>query len=1151
MSLSRTALEMTQSSAACFYDYIQMSMEARYPFINNSRRCLETSQIHMDGWLLKAGPFSQDISLVSIVLSCVVPSTTLLPLCFESSPACVAFWCLGTFDVLEPVFSSSKHWDFLFMSLTVSVMALAVIPSTNSPQPYLLSASVTGGGEKSEQAPTSLRPLHPALVQSSTDTDSICDDRAMASSNDGESGRDFDKLSDIGETLGADEDNQTRIVVSSRSSLDGDECSCEGAEAATEQRPFHRWIKTLHRRAQRSRIRDIDGRAEPLRGSLEEDLLSNRRKSSSESSFQYVAGIRSASVSIAGSVMTRSKQNAGWPSHHAADRNSRASMSTGRRSEDSIRQERLSIDPAVTERLLQRRRILEELISTEESYIGDVKFLMNVYITILASLPTQQPGLRSSINRNLTDIVELHEEILGDLHRVVPNSEYTQVDGKLPIQRSIPAHSHRRWRSLDSVPENKGGTSWLQNLPSMTADPEVAAKVSRVFGIRMHRFFVYEEYGAKYEMMIKDVASAPRTMPQWETYQRGLEALAASLGSINHQLDHSKKSLTIGDLLVKPIQRICKYPLLFAELLKYTPVYDCPTSHAEIENVLVRLREATSEINRATDDPGVKATMERTWLLQDRLSLPDQVFQPIFSRLSTANHVQCFTSSAKMTIRSLGQNRLCGALHVCWQTRDGVKGEYMICLLYKDCLCLATTSSRGDQVYTIQACIGLSTIKIEEADNGRGLQCHTAPFSWKLVFEIDYQLYEVIMTACSPKEEIEWRSRLAGSIPSEEHDLGEPAWTSSLYLNIKSLGTVFGKPGKGTVARRLSIHRATTVGPKSPLCQVILKNTTTIKDPSSTVSGPSINRSQSLLTTNSRIPVLAPSRSERARLEALLADVWSRKELPFPGITTRSKSEHIVRSSASTVMRKLSVASIANSLTKRSASSASLGSSSNNNNEKDDDNELPHVNSAVESLVALNSEMNFSIKDPDQELDDAHRLPPIDDETERTKSSNSGPSSDGLPSSHARRLHPTSVGIERLEVSSQAHRRVRRAPALRTSSANSISKGKGRPASAKSTSPTSGEKENVIISTETRSPAPRGAKNERKASSRWSKVGHLLSGWNSHAQKHGGLAICFAPLYLPTIVMHQKRLARRNEMIARRPVTFVLTIWVLLDSTTP
>lgn len=68
----------------------------------------------------------------------------------------------------------------------------------------------------------------------------------------------------------------------------------------------------------------------------------------------------------------------------------------------------------------------------------------------------------------------------------------------------------------------------------------------------MNRFFIYEEYGAKYELMIKDVASAHRSMPKWQSYQKGLEVLAASLGPANSQDDDSKKkSLTIGDLLVK------------------------------------------------------------------------------------------------------------------------------------------------------------------------------------------------------------------------------------------------------------------------------------------------------------------------------------------------------------------------------------------------------------------------------------------------------------------------------------------------------------------------------------------------------------------------------------------------------------------------
>ena len=80
---------------------------------------------------------------------------------------------------------------------------------------------------------------------------------------------------------------------------------------------------------------------------------------------------------------------------------------------------------------------------------------------------------------------------------------------------------------------------------------------------------------------------------------------------------------------------------------------------------------------------------------------------------------QCSECSPKSSVRSLGQVQLCGALHLCWQTRKGVNGQYMVCVLYKDALCLATAEGL-DQHYMVQACISLNTVKIEEADNGRG-----------------------------------------------------------------------------------------------------------------------------------------------------------------------------------------------------------------------------------------------------------------------------------------------------------------------------------------------------------------------------------------------------------------------------------------------
>jgi hypothetical protein len=101
-------------------------------------------------------------------------------------------------------------------------------------------------------------------------------------------------------------------------------------------------------------------------------------------------------------------------------------------------------------------------------------------VTLMASIPTLSLSLRESINRNLNEIVELHDELLGNLHRVVPHSEYTQL---CYTDRTSPqsACGHHRWRSLDAVPEHIGETSWLQRIPGMIAEPKVAASVARVF----------------------------------------------------------------------------------------------------------------------------------------------------------------------------------------------------------------------------------------------------------------------------------------------------------------------------------------------------------------------------------------------------------------------------------------------------------------------------------------------------------------------------------------------------------------------------------------------------------------------------------------------------------------------------------------------
>lgn len=95
----------------------------------------------------------------------------------------------------------------------------------------------------------------------------------------------------------------------------------------------------------------------------------------------------------------------------------------------------------------------------------------------------------------------------------------------------------------------------------------------------------------------------------------------------------------------------------------------------------------------------------------------------------------------------------------------------------------------------VKHCINACTL-LYDTDLLLGLQCHTAPFSWKVVFENNHQLFELTMSACSLNEEVQWRKNLAAHVCKSSIDTAEEASIGTLALNIRPMGTVFGKPGK-------------------------------------------------------------------------------------------------------------------------------------------------------------------------------------------------------------------------------------------------------------------------------------------------------------------------------------------------------------------
>lgn len=75
----------------------------------------------------------------------------------------------------------------------------------------------------------------------------------------------------------------------------------------------------------------------------------------------------------------------------------------------------------------------------------------------------------------------------------------------------------------------------------------------------------------------------------------------------------------------QPIQRLCKYPLLLQDLLRNTPVSDCPSSHDSIRQILETLRILVARINSATGNPVNKDRIQKTILLQGKIDFSDDV----------------------------------------------------------------------------------------------------------------------------------------------------------------------------------------------------------------------------------------------------------------------------------------------------------------------------------------------------------------------------------------------------------------------------------------------------------------------------------------------------------------------------------------------
>jgi hypothetical protein len=68
---------------------------------------------------------------------------------------------------------------------------------------------------------------------------------------------------------------------------------------------------------------------------------------------------------------------------------------------------------------------------------------------------------------------------------------------------------------------------------------------------QMSRFCVYEEYGANYELVQRDVDDTQRAISAWSDFDRAIELLSVHVNPVQSREANKKKAMTVKDLLIK------------------------------------------------------------------------------------------------------------------------------------------------------------------------------------------------------------------------------------------------------------------------------------------------------------------------------------------------------------------------------------------------------------------------------------------------------------------------------------------------------------------------------------------------------------------------------------------------------------------------
>ena len=277
---------------------------------------------------------------------------------------------------------------------------------------------------------------------------------------------------------------------------------------------------------------------------------------------------------------------------------------------------------------VKRLHALLELAETESNYVKDLDVLVHVFFKLLTTVPylTEDAARLSTVIRNGPQLLELHRDLDARLQNIVQKQRLNDASLSELARAQSPGHQ------------------------------EAVALFAEAFIDFAPRFQVYCEFCSKHKEAL-ELIDAVEHRPEWDAYQMRASDAVGSRDAV------SRKRLQFRDFFIKPIQRVCLYPILMQTIQRYSAA-----------DAAVRLGEAMACMRRITSDVNAASAERHARLLSDM----------IVSRMEPSLEL------SSSFLPSLGNCRMTGNLgvlyhHSTWAPLTWpLTTKYYGCVLYSD-----------------------------------------------------------------------------------------------------------------------------------------------------------------------------------------------------------------------------------------------------------------------------------------------------------------------------------------------------------------------------------------------------------------------------------------------------------------------------------